>query len=443
VFPTSCNGIHGRFARQSAWLRALLGVLLVPVLIAAATGAGAQAPLSLAEAIALAESRSALIASSDFAAQAARERGIAAAQLPDPVLKLGLDNVPINGADQWSLTADFMTMRRVGVMQEISSSDKRELRRLRGDVEAEREIALREATRAGLRLDVALAWIDRYYALRTADLWRVFAADVGLQVTTLEAGIANGRSSAGELRAAQAVAAQTDDQIAAADQQARMSAVAFARWLGPAAARPPGPAPDVASLAFDPDDPATLSRLPQLAVMRQDTALAQTDLKLAERGKTPDWSVEVAYQQRGPAYSNMVSIGVSIPLPMFPQERQDRGVAASQAQLAQAEAQLQDAQLQRRAELLTSVEEWRSLQRRAQALQRSLLPFANDRAVQALASYSGGKGTLASVLEARRASVDARMQVLLLERDTARAWAKINFALVDPAGVVQVSRSAP
>ena len=429
----SSFGIHQR-------VHPALRQYAVVSLLFVATGTAAQEPLSLPEALKLAESRSTLLVGSDFAAQAARERGIAAAQLPDPVLKFGLDNVPINGPDQYSLTADFMTMRRVGVMQEISSPEKRDLRRRRGEVEAEREIAVREATRAGLRTDVALAWIDRYYAQKTADLWRVFAADVELQITALQAGIANGRSNAPELRAAEVVAAQTADQISAAEQQARMSTTAIARWLGPAAARPPGPAPDAATLAFDPDDPAVLARLPQITVLRQESALAQTDLRLAEHGRTPDWSVEVAYQQRGPAYSNMVSIGVAIPLPMFPQERQDRGIAASQAQVAQAEAQLQDMQVQRGAELATNVEEWRSLQRRAKALQRTLLPYASDRAVQALASYSGGNGTLAGVLEARRGSVDARMQVLLLERDAARAWAKLNFALVDGA---QRTRSAP
>jgi outer membrane protein TolC len=139
----------------------------------------------------------------------------------------------------------------------------------------------------------------------------------------------------------------------------------------------------------------------------------------------------------------MVSIGVAIPLPMFPQERQDRGISASQAQVAQAEAQLQDMQSQRRAELASNVEEWRSLNQRAQSLQRTLLPYASDRAAQALASYSGGNGTLAAVLEARRGSVDARMQVLLLERDATRAWAKVNFALVDRSDGAQLAGSAP
>jgi hypothetical protein len=62
-----------------------------------ATGAArAQVPLSLTEALRVAEARSPQLASAEYAATAARERGVAASQLPDPVLRLGLDNVPIN-----------------------------------------------------------------------------------------------------------------------------------------------------------------------------------------------------------------------------------------------------------------------------------------------------------------------------------------------------------
>ena len=397
-----------------------------------ATGpAYAQAPLSLAEALSVAEARSPQLASAAYAATAARERGVAASQLPDPVLRLGLDNLPINGPDPFSLTADFMTMRRVGVAQEFTDSEKRNLRRQRGSVEADRELARREAARAVLRQDVALAWLDRYFAQRTTELWRALMQDLRLQISTLEAGLGTGRASASELRSAQAVAAQTEDQIAAAEQQARMSAVMLSRWLGADAQRTTGPLPDMVSVGYDVEDTAELIGHPTLAVLRQDTLLAEMDLKLATRSKTPDWSLEVAYQQRGPAYSNMVSVGVNIPLPLFPQERQDRGIAASQAQLAQTEALLQDALRQHQAELRSGFEEWRSLRRRAQALQRTLQPLADDRIAQTLASYAGGNATLVQVLDARRAAVDARMQVLLLERDTARAWAKVNFQFVE------------
>ena len=323
------------------------------------------------------------------------------------------------------------------------SSEKRELRRQRGSVEADRELARREATRVVLRQEVALAWLDQYFAQRTAELWRALVQEVRLQTATLESGVATGRANAAELRAAQAVDAQTEDQVAAAEQQARTSTVMLSRWLGADAQRTAGPLPDMSSIGYDPEETTAIAAHPLLAVLRQDTLLAEVDLKLATRSKTPDWSLEVAYQQRGPAYSNMVSIGVNIPLPLFPQQRQDRGIAASQAQLAQTETLLQDALRQHQAELRSNFEEWRSLRRRAQSLQRALVPLVDDRIAQTLASYAGGNSTLAQVLEARRAAVDARMQVVLLERDAARAWAKVNFQFVESPNHAHVSGAKP
>ncbi len=97
-------------------------------LAAQSTVLAADAPLTLAEAQRRALAHSRQLPAKDFAALASREAAIAAGQLPDPVLKIGIDNLPASGPDRFSVTQDFMTMRRVGVMQEITRGDKRRLR---------------------------------------------------------------------------------------------------------------------------------------------------------------------------------------------------------------------------------------------------------------------------------------------------------------------------
>ena len=47
----------------------------------------------------------------DAAATAARELAVAAGQLPDPTVTVGINNLPVTGADRFSLIDDFMTMR--------------------------------------------------------------------------------------------------------------------------------------------------------------------------------------------------------------------------------------------------------------------------------------------------------------------------------------------
>src|SRR5581483_1322098 len=118
--------------RRRVRLLAAVGVLGLSSIVTA------QTPLTLAEALRIAEARAPAIAASAAAARGARELAVAAGQLPDPVLRAGLDNVPVTGSDALSLTRDSMTMARVGVMQEYVSRAKRDARREREERDARR-----------------------------------------------------------------------------------------------------------------------------------------------------------------------------------------------------------------------------------------------------------------------------------------------------------------
>src|SRR5437763_9541789 len=124
----------------------------------------ADVPLTLAEAQRQAIARSQMLVAQDFAVRASREMAVAAAQFPDPVATLGINNLPVNGPDAWSVTRDFMTMRSVGVMQEITRADKREARAQRFQREAEKSLAEKSARIASIQRDTALDWLDHYYA---------------------------------------------------------------------------------------------------------------------------------------------------------------------------------------------------------------------------------------------------------------------------------------
>ena len=66
--------------------------------------------LTIGEAQRLAEIGQPQLAARHSAIEAAREAAAAARELPDPKLKLGLLNVPIDGGDALSLDAEPMTM---------------------------------------------------------------------------------------------------------------------------------------------------------------------------------------------------------------------------------------------------------------------------------------------------------------------------------------------
>ena len=160
-------------------------------------------------------------------------------------------------------------------------------------------------------------------------------------------------------------------------------------------------------------------------------AMAISEVKLAEAAKNPDWSLEVAYAQRGPALSNMLSIGVRIELPIFQSRRQDPAIAAKLALAEQTRALGEDAKRAHFAEIKNMIADWESARARVQRYQTHLLPLAHERSEVTLASYRGGRADLMPVVEARKGEIDTRINYLLAQSELARAWAQLNFLLPD------------
>ena len=101
-----------------------LGAVSLLTLAAAGTVVAAEPPLTLAEAQRLATARSKQMEATDLAVSASKDLAVAAAERPDPIAKVGLENLPIDGAERFSVQRDFMTMRSVGIMQEITRPAK-------------------------------------------------------------------------------------------------------------------------------------------------------------------------------------------------------------------------------------------------------------------------------------------------------------------------------
>lgn len=86
----------------SAFTRAAGRSLLAALLIAPWVAAAAPAEVSLQEAIRRATQHTPLLEARRAAVEAAREESHRAGALPDPMLSIGIDNLPITGRDAWS-----------------------------------------------------------------------------------------------------------------------------------------------------------------------------------------------------------------------------------------------------------------------------------------------------------------------------------------------------
>ena len=404
---------------------------LITVLIALPLSVNAQSMLTIERAQTLAIQKSSQLVASDAMGKAARDMGIAAGQLPDPVLKFGINNLPINGEDRLSLSKDFMTMRSIGLMQEFTRDAKRSARTARFDKEAETVLANRTLTLANLQRATALAWFDRYYQERMVELLQQQRGEVKLQIDAAQAVYRGGRGSLSDVYAARSALAQMDDRIAQSERLVAMAVIQLTRWIGDSAAQPLSKPPVMARVSIgDVNLEAQLAHHPQIAVMEAQENTALADVELARANKQADWTLELMVNQRGSAYSNMVSLNASVPLQWDPSKRQDRELAAKLATVAQLRAEREDAVRAHVAEVRGMLQEWQSNRARLQRYDDALLPLAVERTRAALAAYRGGViagSTLSGVLEARRIEIDTQMDRLRLEMETARLWAQLTY----------------
>ena len=397
--------------------------------LCAAVPARAQT-LSLEDAQRRAVERSRGLAAQDLAVSASREMAVAAGQLPDPVLKLGIDNLPVNGPDRFSVTRDFMTMRRIGIMQELTRGAKRQLRAQRFEREAEKSVAEKNAALAEIERDTALAWLDRYYAEAMVAVMQEQLAQSCLEVQAAEAAYRGARAGQADVFAAHSTTASLEDRMSELESRVRVAKSNLARWIGEGADAPLAAAPSMDAVPLEaPTLEAHLAAHPEIVALTKQEEVATTDARIAQASRTPDWSVEVAYQQRGPDFSNMVSIGVSVPLPWDRGNRQDREIAAKLAMAEQARAEREEMLRTHIGEVRAMIVEWQNDRERLGRYRQNIVPLARERARAALAAYQGARTSISDLLAARRNESDVRMQAVQLEADAARLWARLTYLI--------------
>ncbi len=397
-------------------------------LFAQADPAGAAAPLTLEEAAQLALTNQPLLAGQQAAINAAEKNAVAAAQLPDPRLKLGIDSLPITGSEAFSVRRDDFTQFKVGVSQEFPRAEKRRLRGAMAQLEAQRDTEELEVTRRAIKRDAAQAWLEVFYPESALMLVQAQEKEAEAQLEAAKIAYHAGRVSQADVLASQVALDLLKDREADFARQASRSRASLARWIGGDAGRPLAenlpalPVPSREALI------AHVQNHPHLSYLDKQVEVAQTDVELARQAYKPDWSLEVSYGNR-PAFPDFFSVQVGMDLPVFTGKRQDPALASKLSLLDKSRSLKEDALRTLKADAERSYADWQSSEARLQRFDDSILPQAKKRVNAALASYQSGRGDLNAVLDARRAELDLELQRLSLRVDAARAQLQLQYFL--------------
>lgn len=404
----------------------MLRIVAVAAALAAAQASGQ--PLSMDDALRAADAHSPRLAAQRHAVGAAVEQTHRAAELPDPRLRFGIENLPVSGADRFRYDRDFMTSRALGFSQEFPNADKRAARSRRAEQAHDLEQGNLAAQRSMLHRDVAMAWFDVHFAERARGLLEELVGQLAAQAELAAAGLVRGRQTAADSLTARAAVEQARDRVLDQERVISRAKLALAVLVGEEAKRPLGAPPDTAKL-LQPRESlvADLHAHPHLRVFDRREELARAEVAVARASRKPDWALEVGYGHRRPAFDNMLSVMVAIDLPWQAAERQDRDIATRLAELEQARAQREDARRVHEAELRGWLADYDTAGRRLARYREVLAPLARDRAQAALAAYRGGRAELSPALDAARNVTDTSLAELAVESERARAWANLSY----------------
>jgi cobalt-zinc-cadmium efflux system outer membrane protein len=395
---------------MNKFVAALLGALMPWC-----AGAADSVSVGFDEALAVAESNAPSLAAAGARDAAARQAAIAAGELPDPKLIVGLDNLPVTGADDWSLGRDFMTMQRVGVSQEWPNAGKRKAR----VAEAQAAIAdaefVKRAERLTVRKDAALAWLGAYYSVARLALQDELTHENALLEKTTAARYAGGSAASAELLAARREAlllADQRDELLAAEAAANAE---LRRVLGRPAVIKAGaavPAIDIDAAHLR----AHLEQHPDLRVYDARVAAASAALREAEASKRPDWNVELAYQHRGAALRRN-GVGASLDRPALVQRAapgpDHRGARRRRRRHERRSEPPRYAVHE--AELERDLADYQRLAQQRQRMRDARLPLAEQALSLAYRAYAAGEASLAELLAARRELANLRFDALNLD----------------------------
>ncbi len=379
------------------------------------------APLSIDQAVELAVQRSQLTRSARAGAMSAAQMARAAGQQPDPMLIVGIDNLPATGSNRFNPNAEDMTMKRIGVAQEWVSAEKRAAREAAAQAMVGREAEMERVAASEARLQTAVAFVEAYYAAQALMLTTINEKHAREELEAGKGRLATVSGNSAEVLGLSGALGFAEDASGEVRQQQDVAAVTLQRLTGLASDELSQP-----RLAEVPTLDKFVESHPSVVARQRDIEVARQEVRVAWLNRRPNWTYEVSYGQRQ-GRPDLVSFGINIPLTVAPAERQDRETAAKQALVDKAEAELEEARRAAAGEYAALSSDARRLQERIERYQTGVLTPLKQRTESTLAAYRSNQAGLVMLFEARHDEVKAHQKLLGLQRDLVKTQAQLVF----------------
>ncbi len=367
-------------------------------------------------------------------ADAFEQQSSAAKRLADPKLKMAVNGYPTSsrpeGEDSYFLV--------LGIQQEVMPQSRR-------DAESDKMAAMADAQNAkamkqklwALR-SARLAWLEVYLRHHSIIIIRQTQRLMAQVVQIIQNRYRVGSSMQADLLTAQLELSKMRDEETAMEAMREEAVGELGKWAGPTALTRSLALDDFEFPVFDQAKlEAALDRHPALQVMEHEATAAQHGVEFARAQADAGYMLEFESMWMKSATegtkSDSVSAGITIQLPFFRKNLQDRWLAAAEKEYNAAQLSVDDEKRDLKRMLDQELASWKRSDERMSFYRDTVLPQSSQNAQTSLRSYQSQAADFTQMMRARQMELESKLEALRLL--VSRAKAHVNLLYLAGDGV--------
>lgn len=176
---------------------------------------------------------------------------------------------------------------------------------------------------------------------------------------------------------------------------------------------------------------ANLAMHPALIAAAAGVAARQAAVGRAEEASKPGWALDLGYGYRdgflpnGEPRSDFVSLAVTVDLPFFGKNRQDRKLASALSERSAASHTREEIRLQLQSQLDIQYARWTDLTRRLALYETRILDQSKGQSQAALLAYQSDTGDFSDVMRGYIDDLNTRLEHIRLQVERAQSYAAL------------------
>ncbi len=375
--------------------------------------------------------------------QSMMEKSVAAGELMDPKLQIGLLNLP---TDTFDFDQEPMTQFKVSYIQQFPSGETRDIKRDKAVSQSRLFQHRIEERRRQLLTQVRLSYLETLYWEQARETVTQNRQLVDQLSDFIQSQFSVGRTNQFNFITVQQRLSKLDDRLTQIEQNISGERYRLSEWIGekfsqqPLSAGSPKIGRDSLKTLDLVEIDESIAQHPRIQEFNNQIDVNRKDLELIRESEKPGWALNVSYAYRDDAQdgsdrADFFSAMVTLDLPLFTENRQQKQHQAQQYEIQSSQLQ-RDALLRKlRSEVLRLKTNLELLEQRDELYRETLLPQAEQRSQAALQTYQSGGGNFADVMQAYMEALNTQLEQKRIQIDSLKSRARLLY-------FVQASSSA-